>query len=144
MKGSRTKARQFALQLLFQLNPSTNGQPLPNLEQLKSQFSDFWQGVGESVHPEVMNYSEGIVNGVLEHRKAIDQTISQNAKHWRLDRMARVDLSILRLSVFELKYSKIPLNIVINEAVELAKGFSTAEASSFVNGILDAIAKGTE
>ena len=86
-------------------------------------------------------FSDELVRGVLEHREAIDATISEKSKNWAISRMAKVDLSILRLAVYELLYrDDIPKNVTINEAIEVAKKFGTEDSPSFVNGILDEVA----
>lgn len=86
-------------------------------------------------------FADELVRGVLEHREALDAAIADKSKNWSITRMARVDLNILRLAVFELIYrDEIPKNVTINEAIEVAKKFGTEESPSFVNGILDEIA----
>lgn len=88
-------------------------------------------------------YSDKVVFGVFENIEDIDSLISKNLKDWSIERISRVALSIMRLSVFEIKYmDDIPVSASINEAVELAKKFSTFEDASFVNGVLGSVAKG--
>lgn len=95
------------------------------------------------ISPEAREYATILVTGVCHHREAIDATIRGVSSHWRLERMARVDRNILRLGAFELTFLKdqVPRKVVINEAVEIAKTFSTAESGAFINGILDRIEK---
>jgi len=140
---SRNKARKFAMQLIYQINGDPEFPKAPTeLAPYNPQplFPSFWAGTGESVDDEARLFTESRVMGFLEHRREIDALIEQHSAHWRLARMAPVDLCILRLAVFEICYSDIPVNIVINEAVDLAKQFSAAQAPKFVNGVLDAIA----
>lgn len=126
----RTLAREFALQILYQqdLNP----------EAVDVLLSSFW-GLN-SAPPEVREYADRLVRGVLGHLNEIDAVLSQYAEHWELHRMAAVDRNILRFSVYELLYlEEIPPKVVINEAVNIAKKFSQEESGKFVNGILDKI-----
>lgn len=127
--SSRRKARELALQMLFQqdLNQGT-------AEELSELF---WQ-----VHPadsEEREFADGLFKATLENRDHIDELIRGHAQHWRLERMAAVDRNVLRLAVSELLYTETPHAVVIDEAIEIARRFSTAESSQFVNGILDAI-----
>ncbi|MBR0423104.1 MAG: transcription antitermination factor NusB [Clostridia bacterium] len=91
---------------------------------------------------EKMNdFSSKLFNGALAHQKKIDSYIEKNIKHWSKDRLTRTALSVLRLAIFEMIFLKeTPKNVVINEAVEIAKKYSTKEESSYVNGVLGAIA----
>jgi N utilization substance protein B len=86
-------------------------------------------------------FASELVNGVIAHLADIDGRIAEKSKHWSMARMARVDLNILRLAVFELLYRPdIPKNVTMNEAIEVAKKFGAEDSASFVNGILDEIA----
>jgi transcription antitermination factor NusB len=129
----RTKAREFALQALYQMDLT---QDKPDVA-----IDNFWvsQGSGE-LDAEVKLFSDNIVKGVARHLQAIDERISKYATNWQLERMAVVDRNILRMATFELLYCEdIPPKVSINEAVNLAKKFSGLEAGKFVNGILDKI-----
>jgi N utilization substance protein B len=128
------------MQILYQV--FFNAKKFPKDEiSLPQVFSEFWDGVGESVDDNAKTFAEERARGVLQQQEKIDGRVQKHTRHWRLERLAPVDLSILRLAVYELDYSDIPLNIVINEAVDLAKKFGSEDSSSFINGILDAIAK---
>ncbi len=98
----------------------------------------FWE---MNEHPKkVRDFANQLFQGSLARMREIDKTIQQHTKNWRLSRMAAVDRNILRLAVFEfLSDSKTPETVVINEALEIAKKFSTHESAQFVNGILDSI-----
>lgn len=96
---------------------------------------------GSRIQYDAVDFAEDLVKGVTEHRAAIDDLLTAKSKNWSLARMARVDLSILRIAIFELLYrDDIPKNVTINEAIEVAKKFGTEDSPSFVNGILDEIA----
>lgn len=92
---------------------------------------------------EIRAYTERLVRGVSAERDGIDELIQKTSHHWRMDRMALVDRNLLRMSVFEIVYlaDDVPRNVVINEAVEIAKTFGSGESSAFVNGILDRIGR---
>lgn len=128
----RTKARQLALQILYQIDITQDETP--------ALSESFWQNQKQGLDDAVKQFSLELVEGIRSNREAIDKIISQYAKNWELKRMAVVDRNILRLACFELSYRPdIPPKVAINEAIELAKHFSGAEAGKFVNGILDKI-----
>jgi N utilization substance protein B len=130
--GSRTKARECALQALYQLDTS-GGEPRDVLRGILSHF--------EEADAETAQFAEQLVRGVQSERGQIDQLIQRSSEHWKLERMARVDRNILRLAVYEiLRRSDVPLRVTLNEAVELGKKFGSEESSAFVNGVLDKIA----
>lgn len=86
----------------------------------------------------LVEFTKGLVSGVHEHKTRIDALISEAAENWRIDRMAAIDRNILRIGAFEmLLCPEVPTKVAINEALELAKRYSTAQSSRFVNGILD-------
>ncbi len=123
----------MALQMLYasDLNPADEHPSLPREEE------------DSRIQYESLDFAEELVRGVTEHRAAIDELLTAKSKNWSLARMARVDLSILRIAIFELLFrSDIPKNVTINEAIEVAKKFGTEDSSSFINGILDDIAAG--
>jgi transcription antitermination protein NusB len=130
--GIRRQARECALQMLYQLDLSG----LVVREVLKR----FWE-VSEAP-PEVRRFANSVVEGVASQLTAIDERISAHSTNWKLSRMAAVDKNILRMAVFELvDCPDIPVKVTINEAVEIAKRFGSAESGAFVNGILDNIAR---
>lgn len=86
-------------------------------------------------------YIEGVVSGVHEHAEEIDEEIAACLKGWRLERLSRVDLAVLRLSVYEMKYGGIPVAVSINEAVELARKYSSEQSCPFINGVLGTISR---
>ena len=131
--GKRRKARELALQLLYQLDVQGEGSPVPHLDE-------FW--TRHPVDVEVRDFAEALVRGTKIHEAKIDELISQYAQHWELERMAVVDRNILREGIFEILWADdVPPKVAINEALEVAKKFSTQESSRFINGILDRIHK---
>jgi N utilization substance protein B len=130
--GARRKAREIALQILYQIevNPGDSAKALARV----------WDTVAASAATK--EFVTRIVTGVGEHREAIDRLLAGHSEHWRLDRMDRVDKGILRMGVFELMYcDDIPPKVAINEAVDLGKKFGAEESGAFINGILDTISR---
>src|SRR6267378_2913317 len=130
--GSRRKARECALQMLFaadiaEANPA---------EVLRT----YWAELDDSETEEVAReFATRLAAGTLANLDALDERIRSRAEHWRIPRMAIVDRNILRLAVYEFLYEPTPRTVAINEALEIARRFSTYEATQFINGILDAI-----
>jgi transcription antitermination factor NusB len=129
----RTKAREYVLQMLYQVDITGSSWQ----EILKS----FWENSNlQENSEELKDFSEQLLKGVSEHIGEIDKKISKYAANWQLDRMAFVDRNIMRLGCFELLFRQdIPPKVAINEAVELAKKYSGSESGKFVNAILDQI-----
>lgn len=131
--GSRRQGREIALQTLYalDLNFVQEHPPIPGEdEDARIPFDS-------------LEFAEELIQGVKAHRNEIDRLISEKSKHWSISRMARVDLSILRMAVFELLFrGDIPKNVTINEAIEVAKKFGSEDSPAFVNGILDEVAAG--
>jgi len=128
--GKRRRSREFALQVLYQLE-ITKQEALRTLAQFQEHFSE---GVERD------DFVERLVLGVSEHRKEIDRLIEQYSENWRLDRMNTIDRNILRMAAFELLYCEdIPPKVTLNEAIDLGKRYGTDESGSFINGILDRI-----
>lgn len=130
--GTRRKARECALQMLFAADVAkTSGAILTR---------DYWAELGEeSFDEEMREFADKLSTGTLHELETIDATIRTRAEHWRIERMAIVDRNVLRLAVYEFLFSDTPHTVVINEALEIARRFSTYEATQFINGILDAI-----
>jgi transcription antitermination factor NusB len=129
----RTLAREFALQVLYQIDITRDSY----LESL----SDFWQAhIEEVLQEQVKNFTSELVKGVVDNLEVIDVKINQYATNWQIRRMAVVDRNILRMSCYELMFrDDIPWKVSINEAIELAKKYSGPETGKFVNGVLDKI-----
>jgi N utilization substance protein B len=127
----RRKAREVALQFLYQLDLQSEADPAPH-------GAEFW-----ARHPldeDVREFADAIVRGTKTAQGEIDAIIARFTEHWDLERMAVVDRNILRLAVYELGWrADTPPKVVINEAIEIAKKFGTRESSRFINGILDRV-----
>ena len=133
MASRRTKSRERALQALYQIDVAAEG--------IDDALARFWKSF-EPVEREVMDLCEGLVRGVAAERRAVDQAIEQVSTNWRLDRMAKVDRNVLRLAVYELLRTDVPVKVVINEAIELGKKYGSESSGAFVNGVLDKVASG--
>jgi transcription antitermination protein NusB len=132
--ASRHKAREQALQVLFQWDARKN---------TASESIDAFYGSLSSEDGEVITkrdaFLELLVNGTVSQIVEIDGQITRHAEHWRLERMPAVDRNILRLAVYELLHTDTPPPVLIDEAIELARRFSGKESVQFVNGVLDAV-----
>jgi N utilization substance protein B len=131
--GKRTKARERALQALYQIDVAAS--------DIDEALGRFWRSF-EPAEREVQALAEQFVRGVHRERRAIDERIEAASTNWRVDRMARVDRNALRLAVFELLHGDAPVKVIINEAIELGKKFGSESSGAFVNGVLDRIASG--
>ncbi len=123
----RRTAREKALQALFQIDMS---QTEPNLA-----IEHVLDGAKED------SYLTQLVNGVVEHQAPIDEEIKKCLENWKLERLATVDRNLLRIAVYELKFSEqdIPANVILDEAIEIAKLFGDEQSSKFINGVLSKI-----
>lgn len=131
--GARREGRELALQALYAIDMN----PMSSAGALRLFWEEHQASEG------IKEFAELLVKGVDEHRAELDRRIREQSKNWSLGRMAKVDLNILRIAVFELAYlGDIPRNVTINEAIEIAKKFGSEDSPSFVNGILDELAAG--
>ena len=132
MSGKRSRAREVALQLLFQhdLNPGVSRKVLERFVHERLDDSD------------LEAFALRLYDGVGQHAADIDGRLSRAAENWRLHRMAAVDRNVLRLGAFELMNpSDTPPGVVLNEAIELVRRFGSADSPAFVNGVLDRVHK---
>ena len=123
----RSKSRQIAIQMLYQvdLNPDTEVSTVR--EMIAERLSD----------AQLSEFAWTLFAGVMEYRVMLDEKIQAVAQNWRLNRMAATDRAVLRLGAYELLKTETPHRVVIDEAIELAKKFGDAQSSQFVNGVLD-------
>lgn len=132
--GERRKAREFALQAMYAIDQS-------KLSPAQA-LACFWAG-NNDLPDDLRSFTERLVLGACERSQEIDQIITTHSANWKIQRMSVVDRNLLRLAIFELKWcDEIPLRVSLNEAIEIAKQYGTEESGSFVNGILDKVAKG--
>ncbi|MFW6115239.1 MAG: transcription antitermination factor NusB [Thermodesulfobacteriota bacterium] len=129
--GKRRRSRELAIKVLFHLEFSKDDHPAAAFALICNNF-----GAAEEIKP----FSKELVEGVCSHKSEIDKLLSKASQHWRVERIARLDRTILRMALYELLYREdIPPKVTIDEAVELAKRFCSEESGAFINGILDKI-----
>lgn len=131
--GTRRKSRELALQMLFQADMGK--------QEPEAVRKSFW-GERTNVEEDVRGFAEDLFRVASDRLTEIDGLIEKHTQHWRMDRMAAVDRNILREAVAEfLSYPDTPKAVVINEALEIARKFSTPESVQFINGVLDSVGK---
>lgn len=133
----RRTSREVALMVLFQLEfaPHIEIQRILEVYQSSPEFQEDQPALSSAV----ISYAELLIAGVLSNKTELDSKIQSVSRHWKIERMGSVDRNILRVASFELLFSQEPMtpNIVINESVEIAKKFGSADSAAFINGILD-------
>jgi transcription antitermination protein NusB len=127
----RTKAREYAMQMLFQTEMSP--------QDAKKLEAKFWKNAKAA--DTTREFANALFEGAAEEVATADEAITKYAVDWKLERIAAIDRAILRLGIYELRQGETPARVVINESVELAKKFSSEEASAFVNALLDTVRK---
>ncbi|GAA1467792.1 transcription antitermination factor NusB [Microbacterium thalassium] len=133
--SARTKARKRALDILFQAD--VRGEELPAILAAEAK-----RAAGEPAREASWLYAREIIDGIIDNRDAIDEQITTFAKDWSLARMPAVDRALLRIGVWEVLHNDdVPTAVAIDEAVELAKEFSTEESGAFVHGVLARVAR---
>lgn len=131
--GTRRKSREMALQMLFQSDMGRQ-----NAEQVRKTF---W-AERNTIEDEVRGFADDIFRIGMERSEDIDSMIEKHAEHWRMERMAAVDRNLLRTAVAEfIGFPKTPKPVIINEALEIARKYSSPESVQFINGVLDSVAK---
>ena len=134
--GRRRRGREYALQMLFQMDLS--GDPP------ESVFEAFWDGQ-QNAPEEVRAFAEDLARGAWSVREPVDEAITACAENWRLQRMAAVDRNVLRLAAFEMMYRpEVPAAVTIDEAIEIVKKYGSEESGRFINGILDGLRRRVE
>ena len=132
----RRRAREAALQMLYQCEVGRAA--------AVESIASYWptREAGDEVPQPLREFANGIVHGTLDRRDEIDAMLTAHAQNWRVERMAVIDRTVLRMAVYEmLAEADTPSKVIINEAIELARSFSGDEAVPFVNGVLDAVRK---
>jgi len=134
--GTRRKSRELALQMLFQADM---GKQTPETVR-----QTFWRERGD-VAPDIQGFAEDLFRVATDRGEEINKLIEAHAEHWRMDRMSAVDRNILRAAVAELlAFPATPRAVVINEALEIARKFSSPESVQFINGVLDSVGRALE
>ena len=129
--GTRRQGREFALQVLYQMDMSGT--------EPRQALALFWQCFASSTAPH--DFTTELVEGTWRERKRLDRLITQAAQHWRIGRLPKVEHNLLRLGAYELStYADLSAGVTINEAIEIARRYCNDEAPTFINGVLDRIA----
>lgn len=137
--GVRRRAREHSLQFLYQVDLLKSSSERIDIDK---QINLYWANKDKQPEREVIDFSNRINAGTAENLDAVDEIISKYSKNWKLSRISKIDMNILRIAVYELLFIKdVPAKVVINEAIEIAKKYGTEESGSFINGILDNISK---
>ncbi|MBN1588188.1 MAG: transcription antitermination factor NusB [Pirellulales bacterium] len=131
--ATRTEAREVALQVLYQDDLNPRGNPAVGDQMIADRLAD----------EATVEFARELVAGARRHRAEIDQALGQSATNWSLDRMAVTDRAVLRIGAYEILYGGTPVAVAIDEAIELARRFGTAQSAQFVNGVLDALVQGS-
>lgn len=137
---SRHRAREIALQILYQydLNQQTQGKIIPQNQSLVNELVNYYNHF--KIAEELREFIGQLVVGTLKETSSLDAILEKHTTHWKISRMSAVDRSLLRMAVYEMTHMvETPRTVVIDEAVELAKQFGTADTPAFINGILDQI-----
>ncbi len=137
MKKSRRAAREIALNVLYQVDAT--GVPFEEALETALEFTNLSSlgAPGSDKLGDVRDYGRKLAQGVAENYKVLDEIIARLAQGWPLDRQPAVDRNVLRIAIYEIKYvDSVPPVVAVDEAVELAKKYSTAESGKFVNGVL--------
>lgn len=130
--GARRKARELALQMLFQYDVAGN-----DPDDIIETFEDI-----QRVRPNIREFAIRVFRGTLEKQTDIDKIVVEQAENWRLSRMPVVDRNLIRMAIYEMMYlDETPKLVILDEAIEIAKRFGTEKSSQFINGILDGVLK---
>jgi N utilization substance protein B len=139
--GSRRRAREAALQALYQLHLNPGLLPEQALANVFDTLSRGPDGAADEIAGDMRVFASRLLGGVAAERERLDEVLTAASTHWRLDRMAAVDRNLLRLATFELLFeADIPASVTIDEALEIAKRFGTADSPAFINGVLQRVA----
>jgi N utilization substance protein B len=133
--GTRRKSRELALQMLFQLDMG---------KQTTDEVRKTFWNERRDLDGKVRGFADDLFRVAAERQAEIDEIVERNAEHWRMDRMAAVDRNVLRCAVAEMLGADTPKPVIINEALEIGRRFSTPESVTFINGVLDSVARELE
>jgi N utilization substance protein B len=142
--STKSEAREFCLQFLYHFQLPAFADLKKNLEtaDVFERIQEFKVTLGKELNSEGQAYVASTVKGILKHSEDIETVLVKYLKNWKLSRISKIEHTIFMLGIYELKYTPdVPAKVVINEAIELGKKYSTKETSSFINGILDSVKK---
>lgn len=137
---TRRNARELIMQMLYE----GNFHPEEDRERILYDKINEMDNKEKNNNKAIIKFIEDTYFGIYEHLQEIDEKIMGAATNWSFARIAKVDLSILRLAIYELNYTEVPVRVAVNEAIEIAKAFSTEKSPKFINGVLGSITKTNE
>lgn len=138
----RRKAREYVLQFLYACEMNEITKKMCDYNFLKEEIEKFWERNNEEQNSDIKAFANQLIEGTIKNIDVIDKIIQKYANKWNIERLITIDKNILRFSIYEILYRPdIPYQVTINEALEIAKKYSTKESVAFINGILDRIAK---
>lgn len=140
----KREAREFCLQFLYHFQLPAFTEQKKNLDSVEifDRVQEFKQTLGVDLHPEAQAYVATLVKGILKTHEELETILVKYLKNWKLSRISKIEHTIFILAIYELKYhTDVPGKVVINEAIELGKKYSTKESAAFLNGILDNVFK---
>ncbi len=144
MSTNKREAREFCLQFLyhFQLAAFQEQKKTFDTSELFDRIQEFKQTLNLELHGEAQAYVTTLVKGILKHHLELEEILVKYLKNWKLSRISKIEHTIFILAIYELKFHpEVPGKVVINEAIELGKKYSTKESAGFLNGILDSVFK---
>jgi len=142
--STKREAREFCLQFLyhFQLPTFTEQKKSLDTVEIFERVQEFKQTLGAELDPEAQAYVATLVKGILKTHTELEEILVKYLKNWKLSRISKIEHTIFIMAIYELKYHQdVPGKVVINEAIELGKKYSTKESAGFLNGILDSVFK---
>ena len=131
---TRRIGRERAVQALFFLEGHSEG-------NLEAGLSRFWETLDEETPKASREFAAELIRGTVPLLRELDEAVQQHSENWRVERMARVDRNVLRVAAYELLHTETPARVVINEAIEVARLYGAEGSPSFVNGLLDKLAR---
>jgi transcription antitermination protein NusB len=142
--STKREAREFCLQFLyhFQLAAFTEQKKEPDSVEIFARMQEFKQTLGIELSSENQAFVATMVKGILKEHEVLEEMLVKYLKNWKLSRISKIEHTIFIMAIYELKFHpEVPGKVVINEAIELGKKYSTKESAGFLNGILDSIYK---
>ncbi len=142
--STKREAREFCLQFLyhFQLPAFQELKKNPDTVEIFERLQEFKQTLAIDLSGEAQAYVTTLVKGILQHHADLEEILTKYLKNWKLSRISKIEHTIFIMAIYELKYHlEVPGKVVINEAIELGKKYSTKESAGFLNGILDNVFK---
>ncbi len=140
--GIRRKGREIAVQTIYSLEFVNQGFQI-EAKELKNKLIEMAADKGIEEDNKIFEFAHDLLNNIFSNLDIIDEKIKKHSTNWTFERIAKLDLSIMRVAVYEMSLTEIAPAIAMNEAIEIAKKYCSGSSSKFINGVLNAIAKET-